>query len=142
MATHSLGLDHRIGFRQAKIIYNSNNRNTRKIIEGALISLNNTFVNNKSSTQEGEYVNAAICKNAKLKDFYNVAATLRTAASPLFSQVSVRSQEGSPHGTGTYGVRSRQVPLPEPPDVARVANNDHIQRPIRRSARIRNLQPP
>ena len=62
VATHSIGLDHRIGFRQAKIIYNSNNRNTRKIIEGALISLNNTFVNNKSSTQEGEYVNAAICK--------------------------------------------------------------------------------
>ena len=138
VATHSLDLDHRIGFRQARIIYESNDRNTRRIIEGALISLNDTFINNKSGTKEGIYINSIICERIKLKDYHNVATTLRTAAFPLFSQVSVSSNEGNPHGTGTYGVETRRAPTPPDPPDARAEPQEINRRPVRRSTRILN----
>ena len=112
VATHSLEVGHRIGFSSSAVVYRCKDRNQRRTIEGALISLNNTFENNKSSTKEDKNTNASICKNADIRHFNNISATLRTAASPLSSQVSLTPMPGSPD-TGAYAVRPTP---PEPPD--------------------------
>ena len=66
-ATHTLNTGHRIGFNNVKIVYKSKNRNQRRVIEGALISLNNTFENNKGNTNEDKYFNTQICSFAGIK---------------------------------------------------------------------------
>lgn len=133
VATHSLELEHRIGFGQSKIIYKCEDRNTRKTVEGALIELNDTFHNNKSATREGSQINLAICHSIGIKDFCNISATLRTAASPLRSQVSVTPRPGGSHGTGAYAERTHPVDQPpEPPDLQVVEAPN-----LRRSARLR-----
>ena len=67
---------HRIGFESSNIIYKNNSLSTRKLVEGALISLNNPFTNNKGMTNEDRLTNIAICKCINLKDFMSVGATL------------------------------------------------------------------
>ena len=113
VATHTLHVGHRIGFSQSAVIYNCQDRNTRRTIEGALISLNDTFENNKSSTKEDKYTNNIICKKAGIKNICNISTTLCTAASPLYPQVSSAPPEGGTPDTGTYA--DRTIP-PEPPD--------------------------
>ena len=93
-------------------------------MEGALISLKDTFENNKSFTQENDIINYMICKILKISQDVNLPATLRSAASPLFSQVT--------EVTGTYAGNQRTPTIDEPPDDRR---NDPQQ--PRRSERIR-----
>ena len=100
VATHSLDVGHRVDFKQSSIIYKCHDRNRRRTVEGALISLNKTFHNNKGSTKEDKYINSVICETIGLKNFYNISATISSAASPLFPQVSVRSF--GPPDIGTY----------------------------------------
>ena len=131
VATHTLDIGHRIGFSQSAVVYSCQDRNTRRTIEGALISLNDTFDNNKSSTNEDKYTNSMICKKAGIKNMYNISATLCTAASPLHSQVSLAPPDDGTPDTGTYA--ERPVP-PEPPD-----NRNARPRNLRRRPRRRNM---
>ena len=132
VATHTWDLDHRLGFKQSTIVYRSSDRNIRRTVEGALINLNNTFINNKGSTKEDRYTNTLICKTAKIRNYDNISATLRTAASPLSPQVSPIPSLLGGHDTGTYAVpRARQIP-PEPPDDALP-----LRPSLRRSTRLR-----
>ena len=132
VATHTLQKDHRIGFNNASIIHKCSNRNQRRIVEGALIALNNTFENNKSSTSEDKYINTQICINANIKNFNNIAATLISAASPLSSQVSMSSVNAGTPGTGAYAVGTH---APEPPDAMDTPPPTRILRP-RRNGRV------
>ena len=52
----------------------------RRVVEGALISLNNTFENNKGLTKEDTYINEIICKKAKIHNYKNLSAKLSSAA--------------------------------------------------------------
>ena len=134
VATHSLELDHRIGFSQAKVIFKSDSRSTRRTIEGALIALNNTFTNNKSSTSEDAYINSFLCKKARIHNFDDISAKLRTAASPLSSQVSVSHSRRNPLETGAYAIYPEGPIPPDSPGLPRRTNN----LPTRSSARLRN----
>ena len=113
IATHSLDEDHRIGFSRASLVYNSNNICIRKTVEGALISLNSTFKNNKSSAKEDSFTSYMICSSLRIKHFCNIVATLSPAALPLSSQVDELPQYG-PHDTGAYAAPQRRPPRPDP----------------------------
>ena len=113
IATHSLGEDHRIGFSRANLVYNCNNIGIRKTVEGALISLNPTFKNNKSSTKVDCFTSYMICSSLKIKQFNNIVATLSPAASPLYSQVNELALRG-PHDTGAYAALQRRPSRPDP----------------------------
>ena len=133
VATHSLHVGHRIGFRESNVVYKSQDRSTRRVVEGALISLNDTFINNKSGTKEDIYTNSLICKSIGIKDYCNISATFRIAASPLSSQVLVPPADAGPLNTGAYAVHPPEGPIPlEPPDAVSIN-----VRP-RRSARLNN----
>ena len=131
IATHTLDIGHRIGFSQSAVVYSCQDRNTRRTIEGALISLNNTFLNNKGSTKEDKYTNTLVCKKAGIKNMHNISATLRTAASPLYPQVSLAPTEDGTPDTGTY---AENPTPPEPPDTENGPRNV-----IRRRSRRLNL---
>ena len=116
VATHSIDIGHRIGFNEAKIVYKCQNRNMRRLVEGALISLNNTFDNNTSSTKEDKIVNSLICQSLNIKNYCNIKAMPDIpAAFPLNPQVITHDNDAH-----------LQIP-PEPPDNG-----------LRRSNRIRN----
>ena len=112
IATHSLDLDHRIGFNSAKLVFKCQNSQIRKIAEGALISLNCTFVNIKGATHESKFINFNICMILGIKNFSTIVATLSSAALPLFSQVDGLAPRDT-HATGTYAAPR---PPPDPPD--------------------------
>ena len=120
IATHSLELDHRIGFNSSEIVFKCQNTQMRKLAEGALISLNSTFRNNKASTHENKFINFNICRILNIREFSNIGATLSSAALPLFSQVD--------QSTGTH---ADPRPPADPPD-------DPHQTTRRRSQRLRN----
>ena len=128
IASHSLHLDHRIGFNRAKIVYNSDNRFLRRTVEGALISLNHTFDNNKSSTSEDLHINYHICKKAGVKNFDNVMATFDSAASPLFSQVEGRLPNGEPPNTGAYAVYPEGPIPPRSPSLSPRITRSRLRR--------------
>ena len=104
-------------------------------MEGALIALNTTFTNNKGGTKEDKYTNYLICQKVNIKNCFNINATLRTAASPLFSQVSeVTANTGTPD-TGAYAVAPARPSPPEPPDDATRINGINNRRRSSRLAR-------
>ena len=135
IASHSLGLDHRIGFNKAKIIYKCTDTQKRKLVEGALIALNQTFENNKAATNEEHFINYNICNVLNIRNFENIAATLSPAASSLFSQVNGVTHSGTQF-TGTYA-----DPPPGPPDPPDTTPSTQT-RSLRRSERIRQQNRP
>ena len=139
VATHTLDVGHRIDFGSSAIVHKSQDRHTRRVVEGALISLNNTFINNKSGTKEDIYTNYLICKKANINNCFDISATLRTAASPLFSQVSEEAVNTGTPDTGAYAVAPARPDPPEPPDVATEVNTTIN---LRRSSRLANNREP
>ena len=131
IATHCLDVEHRVNFNEARMVYRSNNVRIRRLVEGALIDLKDTFENNKSFTQENSIINYMICKILKIDQDINNPATLRIAAPPLFSQVTEGTLNRGNSGTGTYAADQRIPPDDEPPD-----DRDNDLRPLRRSQRI------
>ena len=87
---------HRIGFNSSQIVFKCQNTQVRKLVEGALISFNSTFRNNKGATHENSFINFNICRVLNIRKFSNIVATLSPAALPLFSQM------GDNHTIGTY----------------------------------------
>ena len=145
VANHVLDVGHRVGFSQAQIVYKCLNRNIRRVAEGALISLNDTFHKNTSATKEGKIVNALICQNLKIRNYCNIKATLCSAASPLSPQVTgVSAAPGGTLGTGAYPALPDSNIPPEPPDDHPVPSSfrggNHTV--LRRSQRIQNRNRP
>ena len=60
IAKHAWDLDHRIDWNNAKMIYRNNNIGQRRVVEGALIGLLDTFENNKAFTKE-DHITTEIC---------------------------------------------------------------------------------
>ena len=125
VANHTWELDHRIGFKQSKLVFRSSDRNTRRTVEGALIQLNNTFINNKGSTKEDRYTNTLICRSVNIINYNDISATIRIAASPLSPQVSLID-------AGTHPVPLPRADPPEPPDAA-ITIRRSLRRPTRQS---------
>ena len=133
VATHSLDVGHRIGFREAEIVYKCQNRNIRRLAEGALISLNNTFDRNSSTTKENKIINSLICQSLNIRNYSNIKATLCTSAAfPHYPQVNrVPAASSGTIDAGRDPANEDQRIPPEPPDP--VENNTNL----RRSERIR-----
>ena len=131
VASHSWTTSHRVGFDQARIVHKNSNLSTRKLVEGALISLNNTFPNNKSSTNEDVILNLKICQLMHLHDCIDIATTLSPAAFPLSPQVMAVPHNDGTIITGAYADAAERPPA-DPPDEDE-ANNPPIPR---RSLRI------
>ena len=127
-----------MGFNKAEIIHKNGNLSTRKLVEGALISLNNTFPNNKGSTNEDTIIKIKICQAMGIRNSCNIATTLSPAASPLSPQVMPVPHNGDMNITGAYADDASEKPSADPPDED--APNNH--RLPRRSLRIqrRNQQ--
>ena len=129
IATHSIEQDHRIGFSNSKVVFDSQSTQLRKAVEGALISLNSTFRNNKGATKDNDFINYNICRILNIRNFSNIVATLSSAALPLFSQVDELAHSDT-QATGTHAV-SR--PPADPPDDP----NQITRGQLRRSERLR-----
>ena len=121
---HAFNNDHRMNWKNSNIIFKSNNVHIRRLIEGAAISLGNSFKGNKSFVNEDPFFNFYII-NSFLKNFnFKTGSVFSSpdAASvlPLHVQVTAAPGEAS---YGTY---------PDP------ANEDALQQhpPLRRSSRI------
>ena len=84
VAKHTWENDHKIDFKNTKLIYKCQNRSARRVVEGALISLNDTFENNKGLTKDDVYINENICKTAKNDNYKNISAKISSAASLSF----------------------------------------------------------
>ena len=98
----------------------------RKVAEGALISLNSTFSNNKGATHESKFINFNVCKSLRIKNFSNIGATLSSAALPLSSQVNELVLR-APHDTGAYAAPQRRPLRPDPPDAVQPRRSQRLQ---------------
>ena len=121
VATHTLSLDHRINFKDSRIIYKEPNVTKRRVVEGALINSLKTFKNNKSFSEEDDIISNFIS--------FNVLAAHIPVVSSLFS---AQAQDG---------VVEQQIPDAgtDPDDRPNPGNDQlsHDNPPARRSQRIR-----
>ena len=101
VAKHTLKLGHRINWGSAGIILKENDVGKRRVVEGALIHLLETFENNKSFTQEDVITNILICKSAKINlNSFSIAPTAR-AFSLSSTQVLADASSSPSSSTGT-----------------------------------------
>ena len=129
VAIHSISLDHRIDFKNSKIVCKEPNITKRRVIEGALIHSLDTFKHNKSFNKEDDIVSNFIS--------YNVLKFASAAHTPVVPYLSLAQVQGVNPGTSTDAENhQRNVHQPPPNPQA-----------LRRSQRIRNrrqqdLDPP
>ena len=105
VAKHTLDVGHRIDWNNAKILYYNNNVGKRRVLEGALINLNETFENNKSFTQEDKITNFMICKNLNIEIHSHFGTPTARAPSLSPSQVlAIDDSISTGSNTGTDAV--------------------------------------
>ena len=84
---HSWDLDHRIDWNESKIIYKNKKVGERRVVEGALMGLLDTFENNKAFTKEDPTTNFLVCKSLNI-NLHN-STTAHDAAPTFASPVQV-----------------------------------------------------
>ena len=67
VAKHAWEMNHQIDWDNAKVIYKSNSIGKRRVVEGALTGLLNTFDNNKAFTSEDPITNRLIIQSLSKK---------------------------------------------------------------------------
>ena len=60
LVRHSRNNDHQINWKEASMLYKSNNVGNRRLVEGAFINIGNSMEGNKSFTQEDLFTNSII----------------------------------------------------------------------------------
>ena len=105
-----------------KLIYKNKNRTVRRVVEGALIQLNETFDGNKG-WMENNLISEEICKKANIRQCKNICANDDAAAS-LVSHLQVSN------------ALDIQQPLMNDNDHHTQEAEDHRDIPPRRSRRI------
>ena len=139
IATHAL--EHRINFNNAKIICQNNNIAKRRVIEGAMIHTVDTFPGNKSFSQEDYFTSKFICREAKIN--FDIVRDIAPSVALHLSAAT----HSNPQVT-----RDTQVPNLNPVLIQRTQeiinqpglyqhNNRPPDPPLRRSRRIRHLDP-
>ena len=126
VATHTLSLDHRINFKDSKIIYKEPNVTKRRVVEGALIHSLKTFKNNKSFSEEDDIISNFISFNVLNFDI--------AAHTPVVSSLLSAQAQGE--------VVMQQIPEAGTDAVNRPHHGNDLQPPAnppgpRRSQRIR-----
>ena len=101
VAKHSLEVGHRIDWEKASVIFKNNKIGERRVVEGALIHLCETFEGNKSFTQEDSLTNLLVCLAAKI-NINEISLCTPTARSLSLSPAQVSADGNNPiAGTGT-----------------------------------------
>ena len=80
VAQHTWETNHAIDFQGTKIIYKSQDKTIRRVVEGAVIQMNNTFRGN-TGYAENVHISQEICKKAKIKKLSNICANDDAASS-------------------------------------------------------------
>ena len=127
IAKHSWDLDHRINWKESKLIYKESNIGKRRVVEGALIGLFDTFKNNKAFTQEDSITNWLICKSLNI-DVSSFSITPSAQALSL-SSAQVLGDVASSSNAGTDAVNE------ESSNDSTIIRTSNEQLP-RRSARL------
>ena len=120
VAVHSISLDHRINFRESKVICKEPNVTKRRIIEGALIHSLDTFKNNKSFSKEDDLISNFIT--------FNILKFKKVAHISVDSSLSFAQAQDENPDAGTDAGNERNLPPSNP-------------QAVRRSQRIRNRPP-
>ena len=113
ISKHTWDLSHRIDWEGARLVYKCNDVGKRRVVEGALISLLNTFEGNKSFTSEDPAINQLVCKslNINLNSFIAAPDACAISASPV--QVLERVAPTTNTGTGAGDVATNLISLIE-----------------------------
>ena len=124
MAQHSLTLDHPIDFKNAKLIWKSENIHKRRIVESVVMNSVDTFQGNKPFISECRMIYGPICDslNINIKDI-NVCP-LQT---PTNHQPAPHPQQNTEEDHNIH--RGSQPQMPH--------NGRPPEQHLRRSARIR-----
>ena len=102
VASHSLDLDHRIGFKKSKIIYKDADMSRRRVVEGAVIHCIETFKNNKSFNEEDDILSHFIFNFVK-----NSKGAADTLGDPLLSIAGTPGESNQQHP----GVGAGEIPV-------------------------------
>ena len=102
VAKHSIDVGHRIDWDNTKLVFHSNHVGKRRVVEGALINLANTFDNNKAFTQEDKFTNLLVCKTARidLTDF-NSTPSAQVSSLSLTQALDVEDRSLTNSNAGT-----------------------------------------
>ena len=131
IAKHVWDRNHRIDWDSSKIIYKSNDIGKRRVVEGALIGLLNTFDNNKAFTSEDPLTNLLIIQslNINLNPFIAAPDARSTSSSPV--QVLGRVATGPNAGADA-------VVAEVPEDSSQNHRTTNSISTVRRSSRLAN----
>ena len=125
VANHALDLDHRIDFKNTKLVYKDSDIGRRRVVEGAIIHSVSTFENNKSFNQEDDIISSIIFRSV-----FRTNKAAYTPVDPLLSLAQAHDVVAADHNhdAGTDAERPLQL------------NNaiQHNNLMPRRSERIRN----
>ena len=125
VANHSLDLDHRIDFKNSKIVYKEADVGKRRVVEGALIHCIKTFKNNKSFNEEDDVLSHFIFDFVK-----NSKGAADTLGDPLLSIAGTQRV-----GAGEVPVARHHHEMPNRHQDVQQYQEDILPR---RSTRIRN----
>ena len=133
VAAHSLDLDHRIAFKNSKIIYKDTDIGRRRIVEGAIIHCIETFKNNKSFNDEDDIISHTIFDF--VKKFKGAADTLGDPPLSIAGTQGELNQRNPGVGAGEFPVDQQQHRMQDRQQDDPQQTQDILPR---RSARIRN----
>ena len=127
VAKHCWEKDHRMDFRNSKIVYKSNNISYRRVVEGAIIREIKVVDGNKAFTSEDPISRRLILREAKVTTDH---LGFRSAAQ------QIETNDNNPN----QGIN---IPQDNPDPVDLQPENHHIRNRtgIRQSRRIRGLEP-
>ena len=112
-------------WKELKVIYRDHDVGRRRVVEGALINVLDTFENNKSFTQDDFILDFLVIKTLKI----NLSSFSTTPTAQVFSPSVAQALEGDsriPNVGADAALDDRD-------------NGLQLRRPVRRSARLREM---
>ena len=131
VAKHTLEIDHRINWKESSIIYRSGSIGKRRVVEGAVINLIDTFDNNKSFTQEDIFINRLVCQSTKI-NFHelNAAPSAQVVSLSPAQALAITANAGA------------EAEVDQHPSNLQVSRESQEALALRRSARIASRNNP
>ena len=125
VAQHTLDLGHSINWKGSKVLHRDHDVGRRRVVEGALINVLDTFENNKSFTQDDFILDFLVINTLKI----NLSSFSTTPTAQVFSPSVAQALEGD------------SWILNDGADAALDDGDNGLQsrRPVRRSARLREM---
>ena len=140
VAKHALEISHRINWNQSSIIYKSSNIGKRRVVEGAVINMIETFENNKSFTQEDKFINRLVCQSVRINiDHLNAAPSAQVVSLSPAQALAVTANAGAENAVQHP---DEHLGSQEDEDVPINLRHDSTAPALKRSRRLLNRQNP